>query len=64
VLWEWVVLATMLLDTNYCNYFLWGYLKDCVYHTNPQELQTEAEVAAEEITGDMVDNFVVCIQCS
>jgi hypothetical protein len=41
---------------NPCDYFLWGYLKDCVYCTNPhaaQELQVENEAAAEEITGDV-----------
>jgi len=40
---------------NPCDYFLWGYLKDCVYHTSPhtvQELQAEIEAVAEDITGD------------
>jgi hypothetical protein len=52
-----------------CDYFLWDYLKDHVYCTNPhtvQELHMELEAVAEEITGDMlhdtVDNFVVHLQ--
>jgi hypothetical protein len=39
---------------NPCNYFLWGHLKDNVYHTKlhtVQELQAETSAAAEEITG-------------
>jgi hypothetical protein len=49
-----------------CDYFLWGYLKDCMYRTNPhtvQELQAENAAVAEEITGDILrdtaDNFMV-----
>jgi hypothetical protein len=40
---------------NPCVYFLWGYLKDCVYHNNPptvQELQAEIDAVSEEITDD------------
>jgi hypothetical protein len=54
------------LDMNPNDYFLWVYLKDRVYRTNPhtvQELQVETEAVAEEITGDMsrdtVDNSAV-----
>jgi hypothetical protein len=54
---------------NYCNYFLWGYLKDRVYPINlhnVQELQAETEGVAEEITGhilrDTFHKFVVRLQ--
>jgi hypothetical protein len=54
---------------NPCDYFLWDYLKDHVYHTNLhilQELQVEIEGVTEEITGHMLcetaDNFVVHLQ--
>jgi hypothetical protein len=54
------------MNPSYC--FLWGYLKDHVYHTKLytiQELQAELEAVAEEIAGvvcDTVDNFMVCLQ--
>jgi len=54
--------------TNTCDYFLWGYLKDCVYCTNThsQKLHAKIEAVAEEVVGDMlcytVGNFVVCLQ--
>jgi len=48
------------------NYFLWGYLKDRVYCTNPHnvhKLQVETEAVAEEITlHDTVHTFVACLQ--
>jgi hypothetical protein len=54
---------------NLCKCSIWGYLKDCMYCTNPhtvQELLVKLEAVAEEITSDMlhdkVDDFVVCLQ--
>jgi len=44
-------------DTNPCEYFLLGYLKVRVYHTNPhtaQELEAEIEALTEETTGDLL----------
>jgi len=52
--WFW---SPCSLDVNPCNYVLWGYLEDHVYHTNLHsvpELQVEIETVAEEITGDML----------
>jgi hypothetical protein len=69
VLQLFVVLTTMLTGHESLRLFLQGYLKDCVYYTNPhtiQELQVEVEAVVEEITGDMlhntVDSFVVYLQ--
>jgi hypothetical protein len=70
--WSWPPCSP---DMNLYYYFLLGFLKDHMHHTNPctvQELQAEIEAVAEEITGDMsrdtgdmsrntVDNFVVCL---
>jgi hypothetical protein len=45
------------VDTYLCDYFLWSYLKDHAYSTNPhtvQEMQVENEAVAEGITGDML----------
>jgi len=36
---------------NSCNYFLQGYLRDGVYHTNSQ---AEIEAVSEDIKGDML----------
>lgn len=54
---------------NPCHWFLWGYLKDHVHHTNPhsvEELQVEIQSVAEGIIGGMLrdtaDSFVVCLQ--
>jgi hypothetical protein len=62
-----VVLAT-IFSRHPSNYFLWGYLKDHMHCTNPQNvqgLQTEIEATAEYITGNMlhdtVDNILVCL---
>jgi len=52
---------------NPCDYFLWKYIKDHVYHSNWHAIkETKAETeaaAAEEITADKlhdtVDNFMV-----
>jgi hypothetical protein len=47
---------------NPCKYFLWGYLKNHVYYTNPhniQVLQAEIEGDAEDITGDIAENSMV-----
>jgi hypothetical protein len=56
-------------DLNSCDYFLWGYLKDCMYRTNPctfQDLQAETEANGERMTSDKLrdifDNFVVRLQ--
>jgi hypothetical protein len=41
---------------NPCDHFLWGYITDHVYRTNPhivQGLQAEIEAVAKEIIGDM-----------
>jgi hypothetical protein len=54
---------------NPCDYFLWGRLKNFMYHNNPhnvQELQAKIEAATESTTGDMLhdtdDSFVVHLQ--
>jgi len=54
---------------NPCDYLLWDYLKDQVYHTNlhtDQELQVETEATAKEIIlcmlHDKENNFVVHLQ--
>jgi hypothetical protein len=44
-------------DMNTCDYFLWGYLRDHVYHISPEtvkEPQAGIEAGAEEITGAMM----------
>lgn len=55
--------------TRIRHWFLWGYLKDHVHHTNPhsvEKLQVEIQSVAEGIIGGMLrdtaDSFVVCLQ--
>jgi len=51
-------------DINPRDYFLWGYLKDRVYRTNPhifQEFQAEIEEITGDVLSDTVDSFVVCL---
>jgi len=64
--WSWPPCSP---DINPYDYFLWGYLKDHVYHISShtvQEVQAEIKAVDEEITSgmlhDRVNNFVVDLQ--
>lgn len=42
-------------DLNVCDFFLWGYLKDRVYKTNPQTIEELKERITEEIRSIPID---------
>jgi hypothetical protein len=60
--WSWPPCSP---DINIYDYYIWGYIRDRLYRTNPhtvQGLQDESEAVDEGVTGDTlldtVDNFV------
>jgi hypothetical protein len=63
--------VTQPCDENPKNYFVWGYVRDHVFCSDPHavpEMQAEIEAARENLTGDMlrnkVGNFVVSLAAS
>jgi transposase len=58
-------------DFNPCDYFLWGYLKDRVYRSNPKSIeelknaiQTEISSVSEETLNSVITNFAFRLQCA